>query len=119
MRRIDANLIDLLAAGETFTRAAKLAGISRRTVTRRMANPQFRQEVTDARKRIVDGAAGKMAASMAAAADTLRRLLRSKSDGVRLRAATAILELGVKLRDATEIAERVSLLEAALQGRQQ
>ena len=118
MRRSDARLVELLAAGSTITTAAKLAGVSRRTVSRRLADPSFRQQVNAARGRMVDAASGRMAMSMASAATTLRKLLRSTSDAVRLQTARAILELGVKLRDATEINERISKLEEAVNGQQ-
>jgi HEAT repeat protein len=52
-----------------------------------------------------------MADGMAEAADMLRQLLAAKSENVRLGAARSLLELGVKLREAVELEERVRLLE--------
>jgi len=118
MRRNDAKLIERLAAGETVTCAAKLTGVSRRTVSRRLADPEFRRMIGEARRRIVDTAAGRLAISMTAAAATLRKLLKTAdSDAVRLQAAKAIVELAVRLRDATELEERITILETALAGR--
>jgi transposase len=36
-------LVSALARGESHTAAAKLAGVSRRTVQRKLSDPQFRE----------------------------------------------------------------------------
>ena len=51
---------------------------------------------------------------MSAAAKALRELLACESPAVRLGAARSILELGVKIREAVELEERVGVLEARL-----
>jgi HEAT repeat protein len=48
---------------------------------------------------------------MVEAADTLRDLLTAESESVRLGAARAMLELGVRVRDSVELGERVAELE--------
>jgi HEAT repeat protein len=52
-----------------------------------------------------------MADGMAEAADVLRQLLAARSESVRLGAARALLELGVKLREGVELEERLRALE--------
>jgi HEAT repeat protein len=52
-----------------------------------------------------------MADGMAEAADVLRSLLTAESESVRLGAARAMLELGVRVRDAVELDRRVCELE--------
>jgi hypothetical protein len=54
---------------------------------------------------------GRMADGMVEAADTLRKLLSASSESVRLGAARAVLELGMKVRDSVEVGERLDELE--------
>jgi hypothetical protein len=55
-----------------------------------------------------------MSDGMASAADVLRTLLSAQSESVRLAACRAMLELGVKLRDAVDVEERLAALESNL-----
>jgi hypothetical protein len=55
---------------------------------------------------------------MAKAAGTLRKLLTASSDSVKLGAARAMLELGVKVREAAELEQRLVLLESRLAQRE-
>ncbi|NOT02711.1 MAG: hypothetical protein HOP29_19065, partial [Phycisphaerales bacterium] len=64
-----------------------------------------------ARAAIVEHAAGRMAGSMTAAADTLRGLLSAEREATRLGAARSILELGPRLREAAELERRITDLE--------
>jgi hypothetical protein len=117
MSRADARLIEQLAGGTTITKSASLAGVSRRTVTRRLADPDFRRRVNEARRQIVDHAVGRMATSMKSAAVVLRKLLKSDADSIRLGASRAIMELGQRLRDSVEFEERLTTLESLLRER--
>jgi hypothetical protein len=58
---------------------------------------------------------GKMSDAMVEAADTLRGLLKAESEGVRLGACKAVLELGTKLRESVDLHERIKELEALLE----
>jgi hypothetical protein len=62
-------------------------------------------------------AVGRMVEGMADAADTLRRLLASAADAIKLGAARSILELGAKLREAGEFEQRLLAVEQQLQAR--
>ena len=59
-------------------------------------------------------ALGRLAHNMATAADTLARLLSAEADQVKLAAARTILQLGVELRAAVELEERLRVLEESL-----
>jgi hypothetical protein len=48
---------------------------------------------------------------MARAAGTLAKLLDAEKESVRLGAARALLELGVKLRESVELEQRLAALE--------
>lgn len=104
-------LLAALAAGSAVARAAKYAGVSKRTAFRRLADPEFRRLVDEARGRMLDATMGQLAKMSAAAAATLRRLLGAESEKVQLGAARSILESTLKLRDAMELQRRVEALE--------
>jgi hypothetical protein len=111
-----------LASGQTLRDAAAAAGIGERTATRRWADPGFRRRVADLRAGMMQRALGKLADGMAEAADTLRRLLNSYSESVRLGAARSVLELGHRLRETVELEQRLAEVEeqlAASRGEQQ
>jgi hypothetical protein len=106
-----------LAAGKTLRDAATAAGIGERTATRRWADPEFRLKVSRLRGEMIGRAVGVMADGMTDAAETLRALLRCKSPNVRLGAARSMLELGPKVRESSELDERVQALESRQPGK--
>jgi hypothetical protein len=111
----DAAFLLALAAGQTVRDAARSAGIGERTATRRVADPKFRHHVGELRSEMVARALGKMADGMAEAAETLRALLAPGTrPAVRLGAAKALLELGVRLRESIELEGRLADLERRL-----
>jgi HEAT repeat protein len=110
-RKGESVLLLALAAGTTTREAARQAGIGERTATRRLADPGFRQRVQDTRAALVERTLGKLARGSTKAADTLRRLLKSESDSVKLGAARALLEIGSKLRESVELENRIAELE--------
>jgi hypothetical protein len=104
-----------IAGGASLTAAAEACGVSRKTATRRMQEPDFRARVNELQGQMVNEAVGKMAAAMAGAADALKALVRSPKPAVRLGAAKAVLELAMKLRDTT-VEQRLADLEARVLG---
>ncbi len=101
-----------LAAGRTVREASGRAAVSERTVYRRLKDSEFQKRVAELRSDMVGQAVGMLVEAGSAAVQTLKELLSSQSDSVRLGAARSILELGVKLRESTELAARVAELEA-------
>jgi hypothetical protein len=99
-----------LAAGKSVREAAAEAGVSERTAHRRLADPGFRGRVTSLRYRLIDDGLARLAGGACDAADTLRGLLQSASDGVKLRAAVAILERLTKWSYG-ELDERIREIE--------
>jgi hypothetical protein len=104
----------LLAAGRTIEQAAREARVGSRTVRTWLAEGSaFRERVQSLRSEMTAAALGRLLDNMASAADTLGYLARKgKSEMTRYVAARAVLELGPKLREATELADRVAALEA-------
>ncbi len=111
MAKKDDGLVLALAAGSTHAQAARKCGVSRATITRRLADPAFRQRVEKARGELWERSASVLAKTASEAAIVLRRLLQSDDEKVRLRAATAALEAGPRLRDQVELAATVRQLE--------
>jgi AcrR family transcriptional regulator len=104
-------IIIALASGATIRAAARKAGVSQRTVYRRLQDPEARTQLADARKQFVERALSHLTRGTVEAAIVLRRLLRSKVEKNRLYAARAIIELGSKLHDKEELQERFAELE--------
>jgi hypothetical protein len=100
-----------LASGTTVEAAAELAGISRATAFRRLQDPEFQRRIKQTRGEMIERAAGHLAAGATEASITLRNLLGSDSEKVRLAAAKTIIEGVLKVRDATEFEERLTTLE--------
>jgi len=109
-----AALVVALARGDTVADAATVAGVSEATVYRRLREPAFRRQVDDVRADMIRQAVARLSAASTEAADTLRALLASEMDFARLAAARSILELGTKLREHEDLAERVRRLEERL-----
>jgi hypothetical protein len=113
----DDALVLALACGATVEAAARQAGCGPRTVYRRLEDAAFRTRIRDLRADMVHRASGLLTA---AAAEAVRTLLALQKDGVppatRLGAARAVIELGIKVRELSELEERVAQLERAAQG---
>jgi hypothetical protein len=110
-------LLLALACGASVESAARQCQLSERTVYRRLAAPAFQQQLRAVRADMVQRAAGLLTAAALEAVKTLVALQKETVPAaVRLGAARAILELGVKLRETAELAERIAALEAKLTG---
>jgi hypothetical protein len=116
-RNADEVLAAALAAGQTLRDAAVTAGLSERTANRRWAEVDFRRRVAELRAAAAERAVGKMADSLSQAADVLRKLLGAEHESIRLGAARSILEVGLKLRQAFELEERLVALEKHFGGK--
>jgi hypothetical protein len=115
-KKADAEVILALACGATPESAALKAGLSLRTVYRRLSQPRFRDQVQQSRAEMVRRAVGMFTAVGMASINTLKSLQESAaSEAVRLGAARAIIELGCKLRETVEVRERLTALEARLE----
>jgi hypothetical protein len=110
----DVVLAGALCAGATQREAASLAGVSVRTVRRRLREPGFSallQALADEAQRRVALAVGDGALEAAA---TLRAMLGADTPpGVRLRAAQTLLAVHHRLREQ-RLEERLVALEASI-----
>lgn len=112
----DETLLMALACGSTIDAAAHKSGLSKRTVYRRLDDSAFRKKLQSYRNDMVTRATGMLTAGSMEAVKTLLSLLGTGNAAVaRLGAARSILEIGLKLRQATELEERMTVIEERLQ----
>lgn len=102
-----------LAGGSTVQGAAAQAGIGRRTLTRWLANPKFVARVEAVRVEAVTTAVNRLNTAMASAADTLAELLTDDDPQMRFKAAKAVLEITMHLKEHGELTQRITELEGA------
>ena len=114
-RNSDQLLLMTLACGATAEAAAQKAGVSERTVYRRLKDPGFQNQLQRLRSDMVQRAAGTLTAAATEAIKTLLSLLQSSiPHAVRLGAARSILEIGMRVREATDLEGRLQALETRL-----
>jgi hypothetical protein len=116
--RAEEPLLTALAAGSPVDQAAKAAGLSPRTVYRRLAEPGFRGRLATARDELASEALSELAGCASEAVATLRRLLQANNEHVQLGAARTLLDQLLRLREALALAERVATLERRLEHQQ-
>jgi hypothetical protein len=110
----DALLLSL-ACGATIENAARQCGLCERTVYRRLSEPAFRQRLQQLRTDMIQRTAGALTAAATEAVRTLLELQKAAAPpAVRLGAARSVLEIGIKLREAADLEERLSALEQQL-----
>jgi len=102
-----------LASGATHREAGSAAGVSERTVRRRLEQPEFEEQVSSQRDELVSRTMDRLTGLTTTAVDTLSSLISSADTpaGVKLRAAMGILAVHRVWRDATEVENRLRLLE--------
>jgi hypothetical protein len=111
----DSGLIRALLNGATVADAARMAGISERTAWRRMADRQFQVALEAARGDMLTEVRDQLTRAGRQASETLVELLATATPPtVRLGAARAILELGAKVREQEELADRLAGIEERL-----
>jgi hypothetical protein len=115
----DEALLTALACGATVENAARAAGVSARTAHRRLRDEAFRRRLQAARADMVQRAAGLLTAAALEAVKTLLSLQQAAVPaGVRLGAARAVLEIGMKLREVADLEVRLAELERRFQEQQ-
>src|SRR5262245_56284774 len=113
-KHADEVLAGHLAAGLPHAQAAAKAGVSERTVRRRLANAKFRKLVEELKGEAVGRAVNILGRTMSGAAVELAKLLKSGDEKTRLQASKAIIELGLKARQHADLERRLDELESLL-----
>jgi hypothetical protein len=109
-------LVTALAFGATVENAARKAGIGERTAYRRLADPDFRARLSQARQEAVVRTAGMLTGAAVGSVKTLVDLQQDASvpAAVRRGAARDVLEMNVKYREFAEMEQRVAAIEDRL-----
>jgi|SRR6516165_3783218 hypothetical protein len=115
---VETTLLMALACGSSVETAAHKAGVSKRTVYRHLEKPDFCQQLKDHRFEMLHRATSMLGAASMESVKTLLSLTeRTYPPAVRLGAAKAVLDLGLKLREATDLEERMSKIEESVRVR--
>jgi len=114
-RKFERAIFALLEAS-TVGEAAARAGISRRTLERWLARPDFQERLRATQAEVRRQAIAQLQAAMTEAVQILRYFMTDKTipPSVRLGAARATLEFGLRFYAAQELEERVVRLEKSL-----
>lgn len=103
-----------LARGLTYRSAGALAGVSQRTVARRMEDSVFARDVAKARAEYVTVVTGQLMAMGPEALEVLRGCLQEDRAADRRQAAVDILRLGLHYRHQGDLEAEVAELRLRL-----
>jgi hypothetical protein len=107
-----------VAMGGRLAEAAATAGVAHQTVKIWSMSAEFKRRVSQLRSEMTDRALGVLADNAANAALKIASIaLNSTSERTQLRAACKVIELLIRVRELTELEERVALLEQQAQSR--
>lgn len=120
IRKGEDALLIALACGATIEAAAAQCGIVPRTIYRRLKDPLYKARLSKIRGEMIERATGMLSAAAGEAVRTLLSLQKAAvPPAVRMSAARAILEIGMKLREVVDLESRMTELEARVQQQQE
>jgi hypothetical protein len=107
--------IAALMSSKSVVDAAKAAGVGHRTLHTWLLEPEFRQALTNAEGVAIDAATRRLVSLAEASVAVIASIMadRNVSPGVRLRAASEVLNHLLKLRELRDIEARLLALEGA------
>lgn len=107
-----------LLTSSTQQEAAKKAGLSERTIRVYLNDPDFAAEYSQRRQELLEAATAQLQQSLAAAVAALREIVEAdeSSDNARISAGRVLLEYGLKYSELCDLYQRLSNVEATLQG---
>jgi hypothetical protein len=103
-----------LAGGATVPAAAEAAGVAVKTLRRWRKDDRFAARVEAIRADVLSQATNRLTSSMTRAADKLDKLIDAADEKIALQASKSTLEIGLKVRDQLELAQRLKAVEDAL-----
>lgn len=112
--------IKALLVSKNTTEAALTANVAERTLYRWLSDPEFKAELSQAEGNIIDETGRRLIALCGLAIETLENILSKEnaSDTLKLRAAQAVQDYTLKLRELRNVEQRLAELEAAVYGNQ-
>lgn len=109
------------ALGLTHQEIAEIHGVSTKTVQRALNRPEVRELVDEIQSELFDESTAAVLSLLAAAVETLARMMKSESDSIALRAASKVIDsagplagLRVKVRQFEKMVESVETALADL-----
>jgi len=109
-------VIAAIIAAPSYEDAIQAAGVCRQTFYSYLRQDHFKTELNRRLNELTDGAFTRLKTASGEAVETLRTLLKSESENVRLRAAQAIVDYVIKARELNEIETRLDAIEAHIDG---
>lgn len=104
-------LIAALLTEPSYERAAKVCGLSKATVCRRMQDDGFKAAFRTARREVVEATIGRLQQVSTEAVETLREALKCDAPNVRVSAARSLLEYAIRGVEWLDIEERLAAVE--------
>jgi hypothetical protein len=107
-------VIPYLLGAPSLEEGCKRAKVSKVTVYEWLKQEAFRQELRRQRDELIERALDSLKANVSKATETLVKLLDSKSEPIRARAAEDIIEFAQKALEHEELEKRIEALEERL-----
>jgi hypothetical protein len=107
-------LLLAVAVGRSVAECAAVGNVSEVTVRRRMRDPKFMNKVRELQRQMTALAAGKVVSSLDQAIETMKGLLASPNDSVKLGAASRIAALSMQMGEMSDLQAKVARLEDLL-----
>jgi hypothetical protein len=112
----DQALILALLQGKSLSEAARASGLSERTVSRRLGNPDFQGQLNEARRRVLARAVNLLVDGALAASTQLRLLATTATqESIRLAAARSVLEYAFKGIEFADLVQEIAELREQVQ----
>jgi len=103
--------LSALLEAASITEAAKVCGLSEKTLRRYLEDPEFQKEFRAARRTVFEQNIVRLQSLHAVAVETLERALTCNNPSVEVRAAQIIIEGSRKDFETLDILERLEILE--------
>ena len=116
MRVPDEVVVSALFATGNNKEAAELAGISQKTLYRRLAQPEFREKIRAARLETLENVTTEIQRHTTSAIRVIAGVMEDEkvNPAIRLQAADAILRHTVKLVDLVDLSARLEAMESQI-----
>ena len=110
-KRADTLILLAHLAGRRIADIATEAGVSERTVRRRLADPAFRRQVDEARAELQEACYSRLSSMSNKVTSKLETLVDAKNQKISLAACRTVLEFMSKMRETAELVRRIEDLE--------
>ena len=108
--------IKALVECPTVQAAADQVGVTRKTIYKWLGDPDFRQSLVNEEDKIFARVEARLAGEMGAAVGTLSEIHKDQeaSASARVRAATAIIDRSIRVKNLLDLIDRIERLEDLL-----